>query len=71
MFKKKNLSDQYREWTELYGKTYGYFEGHQPVFVTSDLDIIQDILIKQSSNFAARKVNFYLFEKIVNQKIII
>nr|ATW72306.1 cytochrome p450 CYP3045C15 [Brachionus calyciflorus] len=55
VFKKKNLSEQFYEWTKTYGKTYGYFEGHLPVYVTSDLDFIQEIFIKQSSNFAARK----------------
>jgi hypothetical protein len=34
-----------------------FYEGHQPVLVTSDLDIIQEIFIKQYSNFAARRVN--------------
>nr|UOU03263.1 cytochrome P450 3045C8 [Brachionus rubens] len=55
ILRNKNLSDQYREWTKTCGKTYGYFEGHLPVLVTSDLDIIQEVFIKQSSNFAARK----------------
>lgn len=44
-----------REWTQKYGKTYGYFEGHLPVLVTSDLDIIQEVYIKQYSNFSAKK----------------
>ena len=30
---------------------------HLPVMVTSDLDILQEILIKQYANFSARKVN--------------
>jgi hypothetical protein len=50
-----------KKWTEIYGKTYGYFEGHLPVMVTSDLDIIEEICVKQYSNFSARKViKFYL-----------
>ncbi|CAF1091710.1 unnamed protein product, partial [Brachionus calyciflorus] len=55
VYKKKNLSEQYQEWTKTYGKIYGYFEGHMPVYVISDLDIVHEIFIKQSSNFAARK----------------
>jgi hypothetical protein len=44
--------------TKKYGKTYGIFEGHLPIMVTSDLDIIQEVFIKQSTNFSARKVTF-------------
>lgn len=44
-----------REWTKVYGSTYGYFEGHLPILVTSDLEIIQEVFVRQSSNFAARK----------------
>ena len=36
---------------------YRYYEGHYPVLVTSDLDLIQEVFIKQSKNFSARKVN--------------
>nr|APA31882.1 cytochrome p450 06345 [Brachionus plicatilis] len=54
-FRNKNISEQLYEWTKNYGKVYGFFEGHQPVLVTSDIDIIQNCLIKQASNFAARK----------------
>lgn len=53
----KNYSDVIWNWTKKYGKTYGYFEGHQPIIVTSDLEIIQDVFLKQSSNFSGRKVN--------------
>lgn len=54
-----------KEWTWKYGKTYGYYEGHLPILVTSDLNLIEQIFIKQYSNFSARKVlklifyNFY------------
>ena len=61
IFKNKNISEQLRDWTKIYGKVFGFFEGHQPVFVTSDVDIIQECLIKQASNFSARKVNFRYF----------
>lgn len=53
---KKNYSDKLREWTKIHGKTYGYYEGHQPILVTSDLELVQEICIKQSTNFAAKKV---------------
>jgi hypothetical protein len=38
------------------GKTYGIYEGHIPILVTSDIDIIQEVFIKQFSSFMARKV---------------
>ena len=37
---------------------FSYFEGHSPVLVTSDLDIIQEVFIKQYSNFSGRKVTY-------------
>nr|QVK45587.1 cytochrome P450 [Brachionus paranguensis] len=55
LLQKKSNSNLLREWTQKYGKTYGYFEGHLPVLVTSDLDIIQEVFIKQYSNFSAKK----------------
>ena len=33
-----------------------YYEGHLPVLITSDVDIIQEVLVKQFANFSARKV---------------
>lgn len=35
---------------------FRYFEGHLPILVTSDLEIIQEVFIKQNANFSARKV---------------
>ena len=42
------------------------FEGHLPILITSDLDIIQEIFIKQSSNFSARKVDILVFIQNTN-----
>ena len=39
-------------------------QGHLPVLVTSDLDLIQEIFIKQYSNFSARKVLEKFFTNI-------
>jgi thromboxane-A synthase len=55
LYENDTPSDVLKNWTDKYGKTYGYYQGHSPVYVTSDLDLIQQIFIKQSSNFAARK----------------
>jgi hypothetical protein len=30
---------------------------HSPILVTSDLEVIQEILVKQYANFSARKVS--------------
>nr|UOU03273.1 cytochrome P450 3045C1-1 [Brachionus rubens] len=58
LVKNNNYSDVIREWTKIYGKTYGFYEGHFPVLVTSDLDIIQEVFVKQSTNFSGRKKIF-------------
>nr|QVK45585.1 cytochrome P450 [Brachionus paranguensis] len=60
IYKNKNYSDMLREWSKEYGKTYGYFEGHLPVIVTSDLEFIQEVFIKQSTNFSARKKSYLI-----------
>ncbi|CAF0806821.1 unnamed protein product [Didymodactylos carnosus] len=44
-----------QEWTRIYGKIYGIFEGTTPVYVVSDVDFLQDVFIKQFSNFYARR----------------
>jgi cytochrome P450 len=47
----------YAKWTKEFGSVYGYFEGHQPILVTSDLEIINEVFVKQYiTNFAARKL---------------
>ncbi|CAF1054545.1 unnamed protein product, partial [Brachionus calyciflorus] len=53
--KNKNYSEVLKEWTRVYGKTYGYYQGHYPILVTSDLEFIQEVFVKQSTNFAGRK----------------
>lgn len=49
-------SNSLKKWTAELGKTYGYYEGHLPIIVTSDLELINEVFIKQYSNFMARKV---------------
>jgi len=41
---------------ELGTKTFGYYEGHLPILVTSDIEIIQEVFVKQFANFSARKM---------------
>lgn len=46
----------YPEWTKIYGKTYGYYEGAAPILVTSDLQILEQVLVKQFANFHGHQV---------------
>lgn len=51
----KRLSLTIREWTKKYGRVFGYFEGHTPVLVVSDPDIIQNVFIQSFSKFHSRR----------------
>ena len=43
---KRCLLDVYDEWEQKYGSLYGYFAGVRPIIVIRDLDVINDILVK-------------------------
>ena len=51
----KRQSVAIHQWTEKYGRIFGYFEGHTPILVISDPDILQEIFIKSFSNFHSRR----------------
>jgi cytochrome P450 len=53
--KTKRMSISIKQWTEKYGRIFGYFEGHTPILVVSDPDVLQDIFIKSFSNFHSRR----------------
>ncbi len=55
LVKTKRLSISIKQWSEKYGPIFGYFEGHTPILVVSDPDILQDIFIKSFSNFHSRR----------------
>ena len=45
-----------QSWTNVYGKTYVYFEGQTPVYVSSDVEFLQQVFVKQFySHFVERK----------------
>ncbi|GMS88842.1 hypothetical protein PENTCL1PPCAC_11017, partial [Pristionchus entomophagus] len=46
---------KYRDWGKEYGKTYGIKEGVQNTLVTSDLEMVQEIFVKQFDYFHSRK----------------
>lgn len=51
----KRISMSIRNWTEQFGRIYGYFEGHTPVLVISDPDILDEIFNKHFSKFHSRR----------------
>ncbi|CAF1393605.1 unnamed protein product [Rotaria sp. Silwood1] len=55
ILKSKRFSLSIQEWTEKYGRIFGYFEGHTPVLVIADPDILQDVFIKSFSKFHSRR----------------
>ncbi|CAM4953017.1 unnamed protein product [Rotaria socialis] len=55
LVKTKRLSISIKQWTEKYGRVFGYFEGHTPILVISDPDVLQDVFVKSFSNFHSRR----------------
>ncbi|PAV74176.1 hypothetical protein WR25_08746 isoform B [Diploscapter pachys] len=45
------------EWKKIYGPTFGIYEGLRKMLITSDLDIINEVFVKQFDNFHGRKTN--------------
>ena len=56
VIKTRRLSQNIRAWTKTYGRVFGFYEGHTPVLVVSDPDILQDVFIKSFSNFHSRRL---------------
>uniref|UniRef100_A0A8R1Y8P0 Cytochrome P450 n=1 Tax=Pristionchus pacificus TaxID=54126 RepID=A0A8R1Y8P0_PRIPA len=42
-----------KEWTKQFGKVYGYLSGQRPMWVISDLSMVNEIFIKRFDNFYA------------------
>jgi cytochrome P450 family 3 subfamily A len=51
----KRISVSIQNWTAQFGRIYGYFEGHTPVLVVSDPDILHNVFIKHFSKFHSRR----------------
>ncbi|CAF3820441.1 unnamed protein product [Rotaria sordida] len=60
IWKASHYSGQLESWTRKYGKIYGIFEGTLPIYVVSDVDFIEEVYIKQFSNFNTRRPFFFL-----------
>ncbi|CAF1202831.1 unnamed protein product [Rotaria magnacalcarata] len=55
VIKSRRLSLTIKKWTNKYGRVFGYFQGHTPILVISDADILQNLFIKSFSNFHSRR----------------
>ncbi|XP_070395515.1 thromboxane-A synthase-like [Dermacentor albipictus] len=55
---RKSPAKAYREWIQKYGDTVGYFNGHRPVILTADLDLLRQIQIKDFHDFTDRGLLF-------------
>ncbi|CAF0733080.1 unnamed protein product [Rotaria sordida] len=51
----KRISICIQNWTNQFGHIYGYFEGHTPILVVSNPDILHEIFIKYFSKFHSRR----------------
>lgn len=51
----KRISISIQNWSVQFGRIYGYFEGHTPVLVISDPDILHNVFIKCFSKFHSRR----------------
>lgn len=52
-----------KQWTEKYGPIFGYYEGHTPVLVVSDPDVLQDVFVKSFSKFHSRRASPFVNQK--------
>ncbi|XP_075553602.1 thromboxane-A synthase-like [Dermacentor variabilis] len=55
---RKSPARAYREWIQKYGDTVGYFNGHRPVILTADLNLLRQIQIKDFHDFTDRGLLF-------------
>ncbi|XP_049529192.1 thromboxane-A synthase-like [Dermacentor silvarum] len=53
---RKSPAKAYREWIDKYGDVVGYFNGHRPVILTADLDLLKKVQIKDFHDFPDRSL---------------
>ncbi|XP_025103416.1 cytochrome P450 3A6-like isoform X2 [Pomacea canaliculata] len=49
--RKKNIFNALVDWSRQYGKTFGCFFMRAPLLLTTDLDIVKEVFVKDFSNF--------------------
>ncbi len=64
----QRISISIQNWTKQFGRIYGYFEGHTPVLVVSDPDILDQIFRKHFSKFHSRR-QFPLEDRSTNKGV--
>ncbi|CAF0715204.1 unnamed protein product [Brachionus calyciflorus] len=50
-----HYSKTLQRWTKTYGKIYGYYEGHSPVLVLADPDLITEVFLNQNKLYTYRR----------------
>ena len=50
-----HYSKTLQRWTKQYGKIYGYYEGHSPVIVLADPDLVAEVFINQTKLLSYRR----------------
>ena len=50
-----HYSKTLQRWTRFYGKVYGYYEGHSPVLVLADADLVAEVFLNQNKLLAYRR----------------
>ncbi|CAF1157375.1 unnamed protein product [Adineta ricciae] len=51
MWSADSFAHQLQKWTVQHGKIYGIFAGSSPIYIVSDVDFLEQVFIKQFSNF--------------------
>jgi cytochrome P450 family 13 len=52
-----SYSEQLRKWTRQYGSIYGLFEGTRPIYVISDIKLIEEVFTTQFTRFHCRRLS--------------
>ncbi len=50
-----HYSKTLRRWTKQYGKIYGFYEGHSPVLVIADPDLVSEVFLSHSKLLTYRR----------------
>ena len=50
-----HYSKTLQRWTKTYGKIYGYYEGHTPILVIADPDLVSEVFLNQNKLLSHRR----------------